>query len=248
MTDPEAVGMCPRRLARIKPRLQAYVDDGEIAGLSTMIARRGEIVHFEQVGWMDVEAQVPLSEDTLFRIYSMTKPIVCTALMTLYEKGRFHLYDPVSKYIPAFKTLKVLKRDASDNTRTVDLAREITVRDLLTHTAGLTYDFLENSPVSALYREARLVNNAGRTLEELIAELVRLPLAYQPGTRWHYSLGIDVAAHLVEILSDPARVVDSDCFPPRRDARIKEVHPTKAYFVSWMARILSLKNAWSRKP
>ncbi|GAB4192393.1 MAG: serine hydrolase domain-containing protein [Roseiflexaceae bacterium] len=195
---PEAVGMSAQRLARIKPAMQAYVDTRGYAGISTMIARRGQIVHFDQVGWRDKEAQLPMTEDTIFRIYSMTKPVVCTALMMLYEEGRFQLLDPVAKYIPAFAGVKVLAADGS----LVDPVRPITVRDLMAHTAGLTYDFLGDSPVGALYREARLMNDATRSLEALIGELAGLPLAYQPGTRWHYSLGIDVAAHLIQVLSD----------------------------------------------
>ena len=198
---PEEVGMSSSRLERIKPVMQAYVDQRKIAGLSTMIARKGQVVHFQQVGQMDVEANKPMANDTIFRIYSMTKSIVCVALMTLYEQGRFQLADPVAKFIPAFDDLTVLAGDETGEPKKVDLARPVTIRDLLTHTAGLTYDFLEDSPVSDLYRQAHLMNNAERTLEELVHELSRLPLAYQPGSRWHYSLGIDVAARLIEIMS-----------------------------------------------
>ena len=168
IVTPEEIGMSSQRLGLIKPAMQAYVDQKKIAGLSTMIARKGEVAYFEQVGQMDIEANKPMSNDTIFRIYSMTKPIICTALMTLYEQGRFHLFDPVSKFIPAFGELKVLEGGAASETKEVDLERPITIRDLLTHTAGLTYDFLEDSPVSELYRQARLTNNAGRSLEELV--------------------------------------------------------------------------------
>lgn len=194
---PEAVGISTQRLDRISPAMQTYVDPHGYAGISTMIARRGQIVYFNQVGWRDKEAHLPMTTDTIVRIYSMTKPIVCTALMMLYEEGRFQLLDPIATYIPAFAGVKVLASDGS----LVDSVRPITVRDLMAHTSGLTYDFLDNSPVGALYREVRLMNDASRSLEALIGELVRLPLAYQPGTRWHYSLGIDVAAHLIEVLS-----------------------------------------------
>ncbi|MEM7343259.1 MAG: serine hydrolase domain-containing protein, partial [Chloroflexota bacterium] len=201
IVTPEVVGLSSERLKRIKPAMQAYVDRKQIAGLSTMIARKGKVVHFEQVGQMDIEANKPISNDTIFRIYSMTKPIVSTALMTLYEQGLFHLFHPVEKFIPAFGNLKVLENDAAGQTKEVDLARPITIRDLLTHTAGLTYDFLEDSPVCELYRQTRLGNNAERSLEEFVATLTHLPLAYQPGTRWHYSVSIDVVARLIEVIS-----------------------------------------------
>jgi CubicO group peptidase (beta-lactamase class C family) len=130
----------------------------------------------------------------------MTKPIVCTAFMTLYEEGRFQLFDPVAKHLPAFGKVRVLTKTTNSGVEEVDLARPITLRDLLTHTAGLTYNFLEDSPVAELYCQARL-DDAGRTLEAMISELARLPLAYQPGTRWHYSLAIDVIALLIEVIS-----------------------------------------------
>jgi CubicO group peptidase (beta-lactamase class C family) len=164
-----------------------------------MIARRGKVIYADQVGWQDREAGVPMAEDTIFRMYSMTKPVVYAALMTLYEEGRFQLTDPVAKFIPAFGATKVLDSDGS----LVDQnpLRPMQVRDLMTHTSGLTYDFLEDFPVGAQYRDARLMNDATRSLGALIAELARFPLAFQPGTMWHYSLGTDVAAHLIEVIS-----------------------------------------------
>jgi CubicO group peptidase (beta-lactamase class C family) len=122
--------------------------------------------------------------------------------MTLYEEGRFQLLDPVAKYVPAFGKVRVLTGATPSDMEEVDLARPITIRDLLTHTAGLTYDFLEDSPVSGLYRQARLGSRTDLTLEAVIGELVRLPLAYQPGTKWHYSLAIDVIGHLIEVIAD----------------------------------------------
>ena len=201
---PEEVGMSSKRLERIRPIMQGYVDQKKIAGLGTMIARKGKVVHFEQVGQLDKESNKSMSDDTIFRIYSMTKPIICVALMTLYEQGKFHLTDPVAKFIPAFDYLKVLACDKTGEPKGVDLARPPTVRSLLTHTSGLSYDFLEDSPVAELYRQTGISNNADRTLEELVHELSRLPLAFQPDSNWHYSLGIDVAARLIEIISGQA--------------------------------------------
>ena len=200
VTDvPESVGMSKPRLARIRPVMQDYVEHHGYAGISTMIARRGKVIHAEQVGWQDREAGVPMAEDTIFRIYSMTKPVIYTALMTLYEEGRFQLADPVAKFMPAFGTTKVLAGDGSLGDQ--NPLRPMQVRDLMMHTSGLTYDFLEDFPVGVQYRDARLMNDPTRSLGSVIAELARLPLAFQPGTMWHYSLGTDVAAHLIEVIS-----------------------------------------------
>jgi CubicO group peptidase (beta-lactamase class C family) len=193
----EAVGMSGKRLERIRPVMQAYVDRGVYAGISTLIARRGKVVHAEQIGWRDKEAQLPMSADTIFRLYSMTKPIICTALMTLFEEGRFRLIDPVSKYIPTLANLKVLTVDGS----LVEPVRPINLRDLMTHTSGMTYHFLEDSPVSKLYEHAKLLD-ASCSLEVAIEDLARFPLAFQPGSRWHYSVGIDVVARVIEVISD----------------------------------------------
>lgn len=216
ISEPEKAGMSRDRLERIVPVMQTYVDSGKIAGLSTLIARKGRVVHSCQTGMMDIESRTPMSPDTIFRIYSMTKPVVCTALMTLYEQGRFRLSDPIAKFLPAFKHLPVLECDAGGNTKEVRSHRPVTIRDLFTHTAGLTYDFLEDSPVSELYRQAGLLNRADRTLEELIGELTRMPLAFQPGSRWHYSLAIDVLAHLIEVLSGRqlAQFLEARIFAP----------------------------------
>src|SRR5215471_17737020 len=144
-TRPESLGFDSTRLARIAPVMKARVDSGQHAGISTLVARRGNIVHFEQTGVRDRATNSPMSRDTIFRIYSMTKPVVCTALMMLFEEGRFLLSDFVSKFIPAFANVKVYGELLADP------IRPIMIRDLFTHTSGLTYDFLEDTPVSAMY-------------------------------------------------------------------------------------------------
>ncbi len=197
LTSPEAVGMSSARLARIAPVMESYVTERGVVGISTMIARRGEIVHDEQFGFQDREAGIPMAPDTIFRIYSMTKPIVSTALMMLHEEGLFQLEQPVAQYLPAFGATKVLTDDGT----LVDQARPMQIRDVLTHTSGLTYDFMADNPVAQMYRDARIMNDSTRPLDALIDELATLPLAFQPGTRWHYSVGIDVAARLIEVLS-----------------------------------------------
>ena len=189
--------MSGARLGRIVPALQSYVDREVVAGISTMVSRRGEIVHAAQIGHRDREAGLPMTADTIFRIYSMTKPIVSTALMLLHEEGAFQLEHPVANFLPAFGPTKVMTDDGT----LVDQARPIEVRDLLMHTSGLTYDFMIDTPVAGMYRDARIMNDASRTLEALVDELASLPLASQPGARWHYSVGIDVAARLVEVVS-----------------------------------------------
>jgi CubicO group peptidase (beta-lactamase class C family) len=195
---PESQGFDARRLGRIRPRMQAYVDSGNFSGITTLIARRGHIVHFEHTGVRDQDTGDALDASTVFRIYSMTKPVVCTALMTLYEEARFHLLEPVAKYLPAFAKVRVWNGDGQS---LADPVRPILIRDLCTHTAGLTYNFLEDTPVSKMYLDAGLLSNPGASLEAVIGELARLPLACQPGSRWHYSMSIDVLAHLIEVLS-----------------------------------------------
>ena len=195
---PGAVGMSAERLARIEPAMQRIVDAGTVAGISTLVSRRGRVVHQSQVGHQDREAGTAMAADTIFRIYSMTKPVVSTALMQLYEEGAFLLEHPVARYLPAFGATRVLDADGN----LVDQARPMEIRDLLTHTSGLTYDFMIDTPVGAMYREARIMNDASRSLEDLMSTLAELPLSSQPGARWHYSVGIDVAAHLIQVLAD----------------------------------------------
>jgi len=197
LPSPESVGMSSARLERIAPVMESYVDERGVVGISTMISRRGEIVHAEQFGFQDKEAATPMAPDTIFRIYSMTKPIVSTALMLLHEEGAFQLEQPVAQFLPAFGATKVLAADGT----LADQARPMQIRDLMTHTSGLTYDFMADTPVAQMYRDARIMNDATRPLDALIDELATLPLAFQPGSRWHYSVGIDVAARLIEVLS-----------------------------------------------
>lgn len=193
---PDSVGMNAGRLGRIDVAMQAYVDRGVYAGINTLVARRGAVVHAGHYGWRDREAKAPMTADTVFRLYSMTKPIVCTALMTLVEEGRLTLADPVAKFIPAFAGVKVL----ADDGRLVDPRRPMTVGDVMAHTGGLTYHFLGDSPVSRLYEAATLLQ-AHVSLAEAVDDLARFPLASHPGSRWTYSVGNDVAGRLVEVVA-----------------------------------------------
>ena len=193
---PESVGMSARRLERIRPAMQAYVDRGVYAGIATLIARRGRVIHEGQFGWRDKEAKTPMTADTIFRLYSMTKPIICTGLMTLFEEGRFTLFDSLAKYVPAFAGVKVREADGS----LVDPVRPIQLRDLMTHTSGLSYHFVEDSPLIKDYQGARMLD-AKCSLQAAIDDLARFPLAFQPGTRWRYSVGIDVVGRVIEVIS-----------------------------------------------
>jgi CubicO group peptidase (beta-lactamase class C family) len=178
--------------------MQGYVDRGDIAGAITLVARRGSVVHFEKFGYQDLASGKALELDTIFRIYSMTKPVTSVALMMLYERGLFQLTDPVSKYIPAFQEIKVF---VSEDQR-AELERPITIHDLLTHTAGFSYGYEEMTglPVDRLYDQAGLWDPAIDN-REMTRRIAALPLARQPGRAWQYSVATNVVGYLVELLS-----------------------------------------------
>ena len=192
---PAKEGFSAERLARLDAKMHSYVDTGGTAGVITLIARHGRIVHFDVYGKADIEAGTPLRADSLFRMYSMTKPITSVALLMLYEEGRFQLDDPLSRYLPEFKDVKVYVSGGGTQIQTEDLKRAITVRDIFRHTAGFSGG---NHPVAQLQSDAKVFDGG---LAELPARLARLPLQYQPGTRWVYSAAHDVQAALVERLS-----------------------------------------------
>jgi CubicO group peptidase (beta-lactamase class C family) len=231
--SPGEAGFSAERLERINTGMQRYIDRKLIAGIVTLVARRGRVVHFEKIGLQDIEANKPIQFDTIFRIYSMTKPITSAALMMLYEQGLFHLYDPVSTFIPQFEEAKVFVTEGE----LADLTREITIRDLLTHTAGLSYGDEEDFPVDELYRQADLFS-PDIELEEMIRRLTDLPLAHQPGEVWRYSVATDVVGYLVEVISDmpfadfldekilqPLGMKDTAFFvPPAKTERFAQVY------------------------
>lgn len=193
---PEREGFSADRLARITEITQSYVDEGKLAGVITMVARRGRIVHFEAVGNKGVDDKRPLAKDDLFRIYSMTKPITAVAAMQLYEQGGFHLSDPVSKYVPELKGLQVLNDDGGLE----PVEREMTMQQLLTHTTGLSYGFdPQNDPVDKAYVGATLW--ASKDLDDFAARLAELPLKFHPGDKWHYSVAVDVTGLVVQRIS-----------------------------------------------
>jgi CubicO group peptidase (beta-lactamase class C family) len=197
---PEEVGFSASRLDRIGTWMQGYIDQNKLAGTIAMVARCGKVAYLERFGMMDLEAAKPMQFDTIFRIYSMTKPITTVAVMMLYEEGRFQLHDPVSRFIPQFADVKVFVGATEEDLELSELERGITIHDLLTHTAGLTYDFFEDSPVDAMYREADL-DRLDRTAEEVVLEIVKLPVVHQPGTAWRYSMATDVLGYLIQVVS-----------------------------------------------
>jgi CubicO group peptidase (beta-lactamase class C family) len=197
MAAPEAVGMSADRLARLDSAIHAYVDKGRTPGVVTLIARHGKIVHVDAYGPAEIGGR-KTSKDDIFRMYSMTKPITSVALLMLYEEGKFQLTDPLAKYYPAFKDVKVLAgMDASGQMRLEAPKRPMTIEDVFRHTAGFSYGF-GDSPVDALYQKEDFFT---KDLTNLMAKLPTFPLLYQPGERWVYSVSHDVQAALVEHLS-----------------------------------------------
>ena len=199
MSDPEAVGMSAERLARIAPAMQKYIDAELVPGVVTLIARKGKVVHFESQGFMDIDSGKPMRSDAIFRIASMTKPIASVALMMLWEEGHFQLRDPVSKFIPEFTDQMVsTTSDASgESGGLIPVNRSSTIRDMLTHTAGLANRYRGNVPYYQSVTRAR----PDDTLEDYIARIAALPLNYQPGEQWQYSHATDVVGRLVEVIS-----------------------------------------------
>jgi CubicO group peptidase (beta-lactamase class C family) len=195
---PEKYGFSPNRLKRIDTAMQRYVDQKLLAGIVTLVARRGRVLHFEKCGYQDLKTSKPMALDTIFRIYSMTKPITSVALMMLFEHGLVRLTDPVTKFIPEFKKVRVFVNEGE----LTDLVRDITVHDLLTHTAGLSYGGYEETqiPVDKLYDRTDLWS-PDITNQEMVRRICELPLAYQPGQVWHYSVATDVVGYLVEVIS-----------------------------------------------
>ncbi|WP_089156800.1 serine hydrolase domain-containing protein [Micromonospora sp. NBS 11-29] len=202
-TDPGRVGFDPTRLARIDEHFARYVDDGRLAGWQIVVTRRGEIAHSTTYGLRDREAGTPVEADTLWRIYSMTKPITSVAAMMLWEEGRFELTDPVSRWLPEFADVRVYDRGSVLKPYTVPATEPIRIWHLLTHTAGLTYGFAQVSVVDGIYRAAGfdLGVPAGADLAAASAGLARLPLLFQPGTSWNYGVSTDLLGRLVEVVS-----------------------------------------------
>ncbi|QQS15235.1 MAG: beta-lactamase family protein [Rhodospirillales bacterium] len=203
----EDVGVSTVRLRGLTDRLREGVRGGEIPGAVAIVVRNGKVVYFESFGFRDREARASMKVDSIFRIASMTKPVVSLAVMMLAEEGRLSIAEPASKYLPELKDLKVgVERRRDDGAVELELVparREMTIHDLLRHTSGLTYGVFDDSAVDRMYLAAN-VTDGGQTNAELVSKLAKLPLKHQPGTTWEYSLSTDVLGRLVEVVSGQA--------------------------------------------
>ena len=201
--DAAEAGFSPERLARIGAHFRRYVDDGRLPGWLTLISRGGKIVHLETYGRRDLESGAPVELDTVFRFYSMTKPVTSVAAMMLYEEGAFELSDPISRWLPEFAETRVYVAGSAQKPVTAPQVEPIRVRHLLTHTSGLTYGFHHATPVDAMYRAAghEWGTPAGADSAEVCRQCAAIPLLFQPGAEWNYSVSTDVLGRLVEVLS-----------------------------------------------
>jgi CubicO group peptidase (beta-lactamase class C family) len=201
--SPESVGLSSERLQRIETAVDQSIKDNQIAGAVTMVMRHGKVAWLKPQGMLDREAAKPMPADAMFRICSMTKPITTVAVMMLYEEGKFQLEDPISKYLPEFKDPKVLVKPANGGAPyTIPATHEITIRDLLRHTSGLTYNW--NSDLGKMYNDANVATGLleyDGTIADSVKHLAAQPLLFNPGERWEYSLGVDVLGRLVEVVS-----------------------------------------------
>ncbi len=215
---PRDVGLSAEKLARVKTIVQGAVDKNQTAGVVVLIARRGKVAYLETFGKLNASTGEPMPPDAIFRIHSMSKPITTAAALVLYEEGKFKLDDPVSKYLPEFKGLRVY---AGKNDETVEAKREMTIRDLMRHTSGLTYGMPNGTPVDRMYI-AKGIDGPELSLAETVTALGKLPLQDQPGTRFNYSVSTDVLARLIEVLSEKP----IDQFVQDRICRPLDMHDT----------------------
>ena len=228
--SPESVGLSSDRLQRVETAVDQSIKDNQIAGAVTMVVRHGKVAWFKPQGMLDREAAKPMPADAMFRICSMTKPITTVAVMMLYEEGKFQLEDPISKYLPEFKNPKVLVKPANGGAPyTIPATREITIRDLLRHTSGLTYNW--NADLGKMYNDANVATGLleyDGTIADNVKRLATQPLLFNPGERWEYSLGVDVLGRLVEVVSgmpldqffrtrifEPLGMKDTYFYPPQ---------------------------------
>tara|TARA_E500000331_G_C17271869_1_gene719630 strand:- start:5201 stop:6415 length:1215 start_codon:yes stop_codon:yes gene_type:complete len=220
VVEPESVGLSSHRLEKLNGLMASYIDSGKYPGTTTLVARHGKVAHLSFQGRSNVANDAAIARDTIFRIYSMSKPITSTALIMLYEDGHFMLDDPVSRFIPGWDNLKVYTPKG-----TVPADRPMQIRDLLTHTSGLTYGFMNAHPVDAMYRDQGV--ESARDLTEMVERLADMPLLFSPGSRWSYSVATDVCGYLVQTIADqsfdeflterlftPLGMVDTDFWVP----------------------------------
>jgi len=210
----EALGLSPTALDRIAPALDAFVDSGQLSGIYAVVARHGRIGYERTVGWRDLVRREPLRRDDVFRIYSMTKPVVAVGILRLVDAGKLRLDDPVSRYIPSFAKVKVFAGGTADAPTLEVPSSPITVRQLLNHTSGLAYG-LTPGPVDTIFTRAKLYD-ASHTLAQFADSLAAIPLLFSPGTGWSYSSGFDVAGRVIEVVSGRPldRFLEEEIFRP----------------------------------
>ena len=228
--NPEALGFDAQRLAKLDTYMAKAVADGRVAGMITLLARHGQVVAEKTYGYKSLATSAPMARDTIFRLYSMSKPITGVAMMLLFEDGRWRLDDPVTRFVPEFKNLKVMSgKDADGRPMLEDMKRPPTMRQLMSHTAGFGYGLGDEHPVDKLYREKGVLGAKG--LADMIARTAEIPLMYQPGTRWSYSSAVDIQGYIVEKLSGqkfgdflqqrifaPLKMTDTAFYVPREKA------------------------------
>ncbi len=201
--DPTSVGLCPERLARIATHFDGYLERRQLPGWQVAVMRRGRLAYLHHSGHADVEQSVPVAADTVWRIYSMTKPITTVAALILWEQGRFELNDPVTDYLPAFGDQQVWRSGSATAPELEPMVEPMRIWHLMTHTSGLTYGFMQSHPVDELYRRAGFDWGMppGTDLAGVVDRLAELPLLFQPGTEWNYSMSTDVLGRLIEVIS-----------------------------------------------
>ena len=237
ITDPGKCNISKAKLAEMEKFFrEKYIENGKLAGIQTLVARKGKIVHFKSTGYRDIENKKKIERNTIFRIYSMTKPVTSVALMQLFEQGLFQLADPVSKFLPEFKNPKVFVSGSYPHFMTRPADREISIRDLLTHTAGLTYGFHYRTNIDHAYRKVWSGPKGDNTdfsfpplnLDNFSKSIASLPLEFSPGDKWNYSVATDICGRLIEVLSDmtldeyfkkyifkPLQMVDTGFYVPK---------------------------------
>ncbi len=203
LVAPRTIGMSHERLQRIQQWMQQHVAHERLAGISVLVSRRGKNAYFGTAGSLEMGIDRPIGMDSIFRIYSMTKPVVSVAAMILYEEGYFQLDDPLARFLPEFENMQVLVGGDADNPQLEPARSLITLRHLLTHTSGFTYDFMKSSPVDELYHRNGITFMGGETtLAEEVTRLAAQPLLCHPGSEWHYGVSTDVLGRVVEVISE----------------------------------------------
>jgi CubicO group peptidase (beta-lactamase class C family) len=213
-SSPEAVGFSSARLKRLDEAMAKVVADGRVAGMSTLLMRHGKVVSFNTYGKASLETGAPMSKDTIFRIYSMSKPVTGVALMILFEEGRWRLDDPITKFLPELEGLKVMEIGEDGQQKLVPVSRPPTMRELVSHTAGFGYGLSDKHPVDLMFREQRVLGSNG--LEEMTQKVATIPLMFQPGTQWYYSVAVDLQGRIVEKISGQTlgQFLDQRLFQP----------------------------------